>query len=109
MNRFLGVTTEILSKTQPLWDLIPPNFASPFVHTWATAVFPAVQDKEKALPSCPPRLLQNAFFLRKDSGQILKLHFKTCPDVNSVWKSAQTVAFHWPEEKPLTGIGTIPK
>lgn len=53
MNRFLGVTTEMLSGTQSLWNLIPPDFASPFVRTWATAVLTVLHDKKKALQAAP--------------------------------------------------------
>lgn len=49
MNRFLGVTAEILNRTQSLWNLIPPDFASPFVCTWDTAVFTVIEGKKKAL------------------------------------------------------------
>lgn len=53
MNRFLGVTTETLSRTQSLWSLIPLDIASCFAHIWAIAIFTVIQNKKKALPAAP--------------------------------------------------------
>lgn len=100
MNRFLGVSTEMLSRTQSLWSLIPLDIASCFAHIWAIVIFTVIQDKKKALPAAPlpcTKHLPSPCHSRTDAEG---------PFQNLRWlkESAHSVAFYQPRQKSLTGI-----